>query len=481
MPNLGTSGENIPEFSVAGLSAALQRTVEGAFARVRVRGEASGVKRAASGHLYFTLKDADAVLDACCWRPSVQRLRVLPEDGLEVLVTGRLTIYAGRSKYQIIVDQIEVAGQGALLMQIENRRRALAAEGLFDDSRKRPLPGLPNRIGVITSPTGAVIRDILHRLAERCPRPVLVWPVLVQGEGAAAQIAAAITGFNRLIASQRPDVLIVARGGGSVEDLLAFQDEAVVRAAAASGIVLISAIGHETDTTLIDFAADRRAPTPTAAAEMAVPVRRELLENLRRYAQRMIVALTSLKDQKQLAVSALERRLGDPRQQLARAATQIVERDARLRRAMMVLVAQRRQRLATLAAGLPHPRVQITLARARVTASARALQIAITHRQAAEAARRAQQEQRLMQLGSVLRGQGALVMVRAHDRLAGLARMLDGLSYRATLARGYAVVRSGGGSREPGALIATMAAARPGDKVAIEFQDGVRPAAILEG
>ena len=268
---------NVQELSVSELSRALKRTVEDAYSYVRVRGEISGFKKAGSGHLYMTLKDTDAVIDAVCWRGSASRLMTKPEDGLEVIATGRLTTYPGRSKYQIVIEQMEMAGEGALLKLLEERRKKLADEGLFDESRKQPIPFLPEVIGVVTSPTGAVIRDILHRLSDRFPRHVLLWPVLVQGEGAAAQVAAAIEGFNRIAPGgqvPRPDLLIVARGGGSLEDLWGFNEEIVVRAAAASEIPLISAVGHETDTTLIDFASDRRAPTPTAAAEMAVPVQR---------------------------------------------------------------------------------------------------------------------------------------------------------------------------------------------------------------
>jgi len=260
---------NLPEYSVSEISQAVKRTLEGAFERVRVRGEISGFKRAASGHLYFALKDEEAKLDAVCWRLSAGRLAVTPEDGLEVVAIGRVSSYPGRSSYQLVVESLELAGEGALLKLLEERRKKLAAEGLFDAARKRPLPFLPEVIGVITSPTGAVIRDILHRLEDRFPRRVLLWPVLVQGEGAKEQIAAAINGFNAIRPGgplPRPDLLIVARGGGSLEDLWAFNEEIVVRAAAASTIPLISAVGHETDTTLIDHAADRRAPTPTAAA-----------------------------------------------------------------------------------------------------------------------------------------------------------------------------------------------------------------------
>jgi len=267
-------GDNSPPLSVSELSGALKRTVEAAFGWVRVCGEISGWKRHASGHCYFTLKDEAACIDAVIWKGQAGSLAFRPEDGAEVIATGKLTTYPGRSKYQIVVSRMELAGEGALMALLDKRRRALAAEGLFDEARKRQLPYLPRVIGVVTSPTGAVIRDILHRLEDRCPTHVIVWPVPVQGEGAAEKIASAIRGFASF--EPRPDLLIVARGGGSIEDLWAFNEEEVVRAAADSPIPLISAVGHETDTTLIDFASDRRAPTPTAAAEMAVPVRAEL-------------------------------------------------------------------------------------------------------------------------------------------------------------------------------------------------------------
>src|SRR5579864_644267 len=278
---------NLPEYTVSELSRALKRSIEENFSFVRVRGEISGWKRHSSGHCYLCLKDAEAVLDAVCWRGTAIRLAVKPEDGMEVVCTGRLTTYPGRSKYQLVIETMELAGVGALLKLFEDRRKRLAAEGLFAEERKKRLPFLPRIIGVVTSPTGAVIRDILHRLNDRFPRHVLVWPVAVQGEGAAAQIAAAIDGFNRLPQAggekggvPRPELIIVARGGGSLEDLMAFNEEVVVRAAARSAIPLISAVGHETDTTLIDHAADRRAPTPSAAAEIAVPVRLDLVADL---------------------------------------------------------------------------------------------------------------------------------------------------------------------------------------------------------
>jgi exodeoxyribonuclease VII large subunit len=282
-PPADDRGSNAPFLTVSELAGRLKATVENAFDFVRVRAEISRPTRAASGHVYFTLKDDRSTLDAVCWKTVAGKLAVQPEEGLEVIVTGKLTIYGGRSKYQIIVQQMEIAGEGAMLKQLEERRKRLAAEGLFDADRKKMLPRMPMVIGVVTSPTGAVIRDILHRLTDRFGVHVLLWGTLVQGTDAAGQVARAVRGFDAMPtdgAVPRPDLLIVARGGGSLEDLWAFNEEEVVRAVADCTIPVISAIGHETDTTLIDFAADQRAPTPTAAAEMAVPVQAELLARL---------------------------------------------------------------------------------------------------------------------------------------------------------------------------------------------------------
>ena len=289
------AGDNAPALTVTELSLSLKRTIETSYGRVRLRGEISGFKRHASGHCYFSLKDEGACMDAVVWRSSAQSLAFRPEDGAEVIATGKLTTYPGRSKYQIVVERMELAGEGALMALLDKRRRALAAEGLFDAGRKRKLPYLPRVIGVVTSATGAVIRDILHRLEDRCPTHVIVWPVPVQGEGASAKVAQAIRGFGALEPGgpvPRPDLLIVARGGGSIEDLWAFNEEEVVRAAAESPIPLISAVGHETDTTLIDFASDMRAPTPTAAAELAVPVRAELMAQVDDLGRRAASCLT---------------------------------------------------------------------------------------------------------------------------------------------------------------------------------------------
>src|SRR6056297_1632415 len=276
----GEAPGNTPEYSVSEISSAVKRTIEGNFARVRVRGEIGRLSRPRSGHVYLDLKDDRSVLAAVIWKGVAGRLAHAPEEGMEVVATGRLTTFPGQSKYQLVIEDLVPAGAGALMAMLERRRAALAVEGLFDESRKAPLPFLPGVIGVVTSPSGAVIRDILHRLRDRFPRKVLVWPVAVQGAACAPEVARAIAGFNALSlggALPRPDLLIVARGGGSIEDLWGFIEEIVVRAAAESDIPLISAVGHETDTTLIDFVSDQRAPTPTAAAEIAVPVRLELL------------------------------------------------------------------------------------------------------------------------------------------------------------------------------------------------------------
>ncbi|MEY4697551.1 MAG: hypothetical protein RIT14_1979, partial [Pseudomonadota bacterium] len=285
---------NQPEYTVSELSGAVKRVIEGEFGLVRVRGEVGRVSRPASGHLYFDLKDDRSVIAAISWKGQLARMQIRPEEGMEVVATGRMTTFPGQSKYQLIVEDVSPAGAGALMALLEKRRAALAAEGLFDAARKKPIPFLPDVIGVVTSPSGAVIRDILHRLRDRFPRHVLIWPVAVQGEKCAPEVAAAIRGFNAIAPGgpiPRPDLIIVARGGGSLEDLYGFNEEIVVRAAADSRIPLISAVGHETDTTLIDHAADRRAPTPTAAAEMAVPVRIDLLAQCDDFGARLARAL----------------------------------------------------------------------------------------------------------------------------------------------------------------------------------------------
>ncbi|NNC51959.1 MAG: exodeoxyribonuclease VII large subunit [Erythrobacter sp.] len=344
------AGDNAEPLSVSEISNILKRTVEDRFGFVRLRGELSGVKRAASGHLYASLKDEKAVIDAVMWRGNAQRLPFQPEDGLEVVASGKLTTYPGRSKYQIVVERMELAGEGALLALLEKTKARLQAEGLFDDARKRRLPFLPKTIGVVTSPTGAVIRDILHRLADRFPSRVIVWPVLVQGQGAAEQVAGAVRGFSGLPDGHpdRPDLVIVARGGGSIEDLWNFNEEVVVRAVAECSIPTISAVGHETDTTLVDFAADMRAPTPTAAAEIAVPVRAELAATLDDFAARTKRAILRPVQLGRERLQARAERLPTPETLLQPQGQQLDDLSERLRRGLQDRTAQGRERLGNL-------------------------------------------------------------------------------------------------------------------------------------
>jgi len=362
-----TPGDNAEPLSVSELSARLKRTVEDRFGFVRLRGELSGVKRAASGHLYCCLKDDKAVIDGVMWKGGAQRLAFRPEDGVEVIATGKLTTYPGRSKYQIVVESMEIAGEGALLALLEKLRARLAAEGLFAAERKRALPFLPVTIGVVTSPTGAVIRDILHRLADRFPCRVLVWPVLVQGQGAAEQVAAAVRGFSAMQDGERvprPDLVIVARGGGSIEDLWSFNEEIVVRAVAECTIPIISAVGHETDTTLCDYAADRRAPTPTAAAEMAVPVRAELTAQLADLASRKRrCALRPVALGRERLESRV-RHLPRPEALLAAKSQRLDEAGERLRRALRERAAHAGARLDAQGARLSLPLLRHRVERA---------------------------------------------------------------------------------------------------------------------
>jgi exodeoxyribonuclease VII large subunit len=444
---------NLPEYTVSELSAALKRTIEQGFSYVRVRGELTGFKRHSSGHCYFALKDAEAVLDGVAWRGTAQRLALKPEDGMEVVCTGRLTTYPGRSKYQLVIETMELAGIGALLKLLEERRKRLAAEGLFAEERKRKLPFLPRIIGVITSPTGAVIRDILHRLADRFPRRVLLWPVAVQGEGAAAQVAAAIEGFNRLAPGgrvPRPDLLIVARGGGSLEDLMAFNEEIVVRAAAASTIPLISAIGHETDTTLIDYASDRRAPTPSAAAEMAVPVRLDLLAELDAKAVRLTGGLSRLLAERRVRIEGLARGLPDPLSLLDTARQRLDDRAERLLVGFRQLLGLRRHRLDTAGERLSGAALAALLERARA---------------------------RLADALPRLRHAMARYLAHERHRLDGVGGRLEtyGQTLRDTLARGFAIIRDAAGT-----VVDSAHALAPGDALIIEFHDG-KLAATVEG
>src|SRR5665213_1263602 len=441
LPPAESAGSNLPEYTVSEISQAVKRSLEQDFGHVRVRGEISGCKRHTSGHCYLTLKDADAALDGVIWRGTFQRVAVQPEDGMEVICTGRITTYPGRSKYQLVIESVELAGVGALLKLLEERKKKLAAEGLFDPAKKRPLPYLPEIIGVVTSPTGAVIRDILHRLAERFPRRVLVWPVAVQGESAAREVAAAIDGFNRLTpggALPRPDLPIVARGGGSLEDLMAFNEEIVVRAAAASAIPLISAVGHETDTTLIDHASDRRAPTPTAAAEMAVPVRLDLIAELDGKTARLAQGLARLFSESRLHLAGLARGLPDPRDLIGGAAQRLDDRAERLRLAI-------RGRLDAARTGLAAARLRPAALAADI-ARARARLDDVAPRLATAAGRAVAEQRR------VVEGLGG--------RLASLSD-----THERRLREGYVVVRRGD------SVIADAAKVTPG-WLELEFHDG---------
>jgi len=468
---------NVPEFSVSELSFALKRQIESSFPRVRVRGEVSQPSFPRSGHCYFRLKDENSVIDGVCWKGTLPRLGLRIEEGLEVIATGKLTTYAGSSRYQIIVDRLELAGEGALLKLLEDRRKKLAAEGLFDADRKRPLPFLPEVVGVVTSPSGAVIRDILHRLSDRFPRRVLVWPVAVQGEKAAGEVANAIAGFNRLAPDgpvPRPDVLIVARGGGSLEDLWAFNEEIVVRAAAASTIPLISAVGHETDTSLIDFASDRRAPTPTAAAEMAVPVRADLLAQTLDFGKRSVSCMTRLLREASLALSGLARGLGDPVRLIEDRQQRLDVNGERLALATRGLVDRQAQALA--AARLVSPVSVLAAKRQALTAESRVLDGAM--RRYVGDVRQAQQRllDRLDQYGERLQRGGADLLDRGQRQVEQLGKLLESYSFRGVLARGFALVRD-----QDGTPVLAAAGTHAGQLLNIEFIDDEVTARVTDG
>lgn len=432
-----SAGDNSGALSITEISQALKRTVEDRFGYVKLRGELSGVKRAASGHLYCSLKDEKAVIDAVMWRGTAQRLSFVPEDGIEVIASGKLTTFPGRSKYQIVMEKMEIAGEGALLALLEKTRRRLEAEGLFAAERKRALPFIPRCIGVVTSPTGAVIRDILHRLADRFPSHVLVWPVLVQGQGAAQQVASAVRGFGAMDAASRPDLLIVARGGGSIEDLWAFNEEAVVRAIAESPIPTISAVGHETDTTLADFAADHRAPTPTAAAEMAVPVRADLantLDDLGLRQRKTALRPVSLGRER---LEARAQRLPRADQLLQPHAQKLDELGERLRRGLVDRAAAGREKLIGLRLS-PHY-LSRSLRDARQQLDSARLVPALISRPIAE----------------------------KRQQLEGLARLAQQLHPEKPLARGYAMVLDAKGK-----AVTSRASAKGKASLAIRFADG---------
>lgn len=487
------AGDNAAPLSISEISAMLKRTVEDRFGFVRLRGELSGVKRAASGHLYCSLKDEKACIDGVMWRTGAQRLAFRPEDGLEVIASGKLTTYPGRSKYQIVIERMEIAGEGALLALLEKLRSRLAVEGLFAPERKRALPYLPDVIGVVTSPTGAVIRDILHRLADRFPSRVVVWPVLVQGEGAAQQIAAAVRGFSQLAEDgpvPRPDLVIVARGGGSIEDLWAFNEEAVVRAIAESSIPVISAVGHETDTTLADHAADLRAPTPTAAAELAVPVREELgalLAELALRKRRCVMRPVALGRER---LEARVRHLPKPEALLAQASQRLDDLSDRLRRGLRDRVIGERERLTDCARHLSLPLLRnrvaacgqtvraererldgalvraVSMSRARLNASAGGL------RPQPLLSRVRSERERLVRTGLAPQLLGRR-LAQAKERYATLSRVLPQLDPDKPLSRGFARVTDAAGVT----LTARAVAARE-KALILKFHDGDLPVSV---
>ena len=488
---LDDSPSNATEFTVSELSGSIRRTVEDAFGYVRVRGEISGYRgQHSSGHAYFSLKDDKARIEAVIWKGVFSRLAHRPEEGLEVIATGKITTYPGSSKYQIVIEAIEPAGAGALMALIEERRRRLAAEGLFDEARKQLLPFMPGVIGVVTSPTGAVIRDILHRLEDRFPVHVVVWPVRVQGETSGQEVARAIAGFNALAPGgpiARPELIIVARGGGSLEDLWGFNDEAVVRAAADSDIPLISAVGHETDWTLIDHAADRRAPTPTGAAEMAVPVKADLVAEVASLAARLKSAQTRTLDRRREAVRSLARALPTldsvlalPRQRLDRCAQglgQALQLNTANRRrgferqasrvtpmALVAAIRDKRQMLRerTLRADRAQER-RLEAWRSRLDRYSLALQA--VPRRIAET----QSRSRDRLTGLDRRADIALTQMLGQRRrgLDAQARMLQSLSYHSVLGRGFAVIRDA-----DRAVLSRAAQVDAGTLLAIEFADG---------
>jgi len=436
-------GENAPEFSVSELSSVLKRMIEGEFSNVRIRGEVGRVSRPASGHLYFDLKDDKSVIASVTWRGQASKLATQPEEGLEVVATGKITTFAGQSRYQMIVSEMSVAGIGALMAQLEKRKKKLEAEGLFDKKIKKEIPYLPEIIGVITSPSGAVIRDILHRLSDRFPRKVLLWPVSVQGESCAPDVTAAINGFNKLTpggAMPRPELIIVARGGGSIEDLWGFNEESVVRAASESEIPLISAVGHETDTTLIDLASDLRAPTPTAAAEYAVPVRADLMGWLSSMEDRRVRSLSSSLEIKRQRLKDLSRGLPAPADLVAMAAQRLDAVSDRLPRALSAVSNNKRTLLLQTSAGL----------------RGRLLQNKLIDR--------AKEMNRFVKS---IEANIRLIIQRNQSALDGLERIRQTLGYEATLRRGYTVVRN-----KDGKLITRLKEADVNKELEIEFYDG---------
>ena len=482
------AGANEPEFTVSEISSAVKRTIEGTFDHVRIRGEVGRVVHARSGHLYFDIKDDRSVLGCTAWKGQVARLTVMPEEGMEIIATGRLTTFPGQSKYQMNVQDVAVAGEGALMAMLEKRKKKLAAEGLFDPERKQNIPFLPEVIGVVTSPTGAVIRDILHRLRDRFPRKVLIWPVAVQGERCAPEVTRAIEGFNAFSvggALPRPDLIIVARGGGSIEDLWGFNEEIVARAAAASQIPLISAVGHETDTTLIDFASDHRAPTPTAAAERAVPVRAELMARLEESESRRLNAMRTALAYRSEKLRDLARALPRSGALTAQSQQRLDLASARLPNALSARIGLGRTSLSQ-AAGALRPsllartlqgatekvedrsaRLKPALERRRVTAQADFARSAKRYDALSLVPQIDRRKQDLTTLVHRFKQAAQVEQSDRKSRLEALDRLRLTLGYTATLERGFAVVRA-----KDGSILTTKTAAEQYAEMEIEFADG---------
>jgi exodeoxyribonuclease VII large subunit len=463
MDEVAPSKSNVPEYSVGELSSAIKRTLEGAFGRIRVRGEITEFKLYGSGHAYLSLKDEGGKIRAVIWKTTLPRLGLKPENGVEVIATGKISAYGDRSEYQLIIDRLEYAGAGALLARIEMLRLRLAAEGLFDAALKKPLPVLPALVGVITSASGAVLHDIMTTIARRFPRPILLWPVAVQGDGAAEKIAAAIAGMDRLPAGGigRPDVLIVARGGGSLEDLMAFNEEVVLRAVAACRLPVISAVGHETDTTLIDFVSDRRAPTPTAAAELAVPSRTELMADLAQKSARLIGALDRAASGSRARLAAASAKLPDLPSILGQARLRLDDRGQRLELALPNLLVSRKAQLGRAERFIPDPHALIAARRASVEVSGLRLLGALRsgvqrHRDAAASVLPRLSAVGIQQRLAVQRG-----------RLEVLGARLEGASYERVLARGFALVRDARGH-----AVTSAASVGPAAKLRLRFADG---------
>jgi exodeoxyribonuclease VII large subunit len=454
---------NIPEYAVSELSGAIKRTLEGAFGRVRVRGEVTEVKTYPSGHTYLSLKDEGGKIRAVVWKFAASRVGLKPENGVEVIATGKITAYGDRSEYQLVIERLEYAGAGALLARIELLKKRLAAEGLFDAAGKRALPMLPDVVGLVTSAGGAVLHDIMTTIARRFPRDILLWPVPVQGEGSAEKIAAAIEGMDSLPSHgiPRPDVLIVARGGGSLEDLMAFNEEVVLRAVAACRLPVISAVGHETDTTLIDFVSDRRAPTPTAAAEMAVPSRTELLADLAQKSARLVGALNRVTQQDRARLTMAGARLPDLPSLLGQASLRLDERGQRLALALPNFIAARRAAFLRIERRLPDPAATLAASRARLQFCALKLDNSLV------TSVRLARDRGTKIFGRLAPGPIQEALREQRTSLAVLAARLESASYASVLARGFAIVLD-----SKGQAVTSVTQVKPGKTLSVRFADG---------